>query len=175
MGLFSFLAEKFSPRRALQKTTTSIYDFKIPSLNGEVIDLSQYRGKPLLIVNTASRCGFTHQYEDLQKLHEQFGDSVHILGFPANNFMWQEPGSDNEIASFCRMNYGVTFPMFTKISVKGNDKHPLYQWLQAKTGREPSWNFCKYLVSGDDDVKFFTSKVSPLDKQITDRIKASKE
>lgn len=175
MGIISFLAEKFSSRRVPLKTTTSIYDFKMPSLNGVIVDFAKYRGKPLLIVNTASRCGYTYQYEDLQKLHEQFGDNVTVLGFPANNFLWQEPGSEKEIASFCEINYGVTFQLFEKISVKGKNKHPLYQWLEAKTGKEPFWNFCKYLVTGDGDrVEFFPTRLSPLNSQIVDKIKSNK-
>lgn len=144
----------------------SIYDFKINSLEGAPIDFSAYKGKTLLIVNTASKCGYTPQYTDLQKLHEQYGGKVTILGFPANNFGAQEPGSNSEIKSFCSQNYGVTFQMFEKVSVKGDDQHPLYSWLKEKTGSEPSWNFCKYLVKPDGTVKFFPSKVKPMDVQI---------
>jgi glutathione peroxidase len=144
----------------------SIYDFKMNSLDGKEIDFAQYKGKNLLIVNTASECGFTPQYADLQKLHQEYGDKVVVLGFPANNFGGQEPGSSKQIAEFCQKNYGVAFQMFEKISVKGGDQHPLYQWLKEKTGQEPSWNFCKYLVKADGTVKFFPSKVAPLDKEI---------
>lgn len=152
----------------LMVTTTekSIYNFKMNSLEGEEIDFERYRGKTLLIVNVASKCGYTPQYADLQKLHEEFGDKVVVLGFPANNFGAQEPGTNLEIAEFCQKNYGVKFQMFEKISVKGEDQHPLYQWLKEKTGQEPTWNFCKYLVKPDGTVKFFPSKVQPLDKQI---------
>ncbi len=145
----------------------SLYDLKMNSLDGKEIDLSQYKGKTLLIVNTASKCGYTPQYTELQKLHEMYGSKVTILGFPANNFGGQEPGSNSEIGEFCKKNYGVTFQMFEKISVKGDDQHPLYKWLKEKTGQEPSWNFCKYLVKPDGTVKFFASKVKPLDKEIT--------
>jgi glutathione peroxidase len=148
----------------------SIYDFKINSLDGKTIDFSAYKGKTLLIVNTASECGYTPQYADLQKLHEAFGDKVVILGFPANNFGGQEPGSNTEIASFCKKNYGVTFQMFEKISVKGQDQHPLYAWLKEKTGQEPGWNFSKYLVKPDGTVKFFKSSVKPMDKEITSEL-----
>jgi glutathione peroxidase len=148
-------------------TTSSLYDLKMNSLEGKSIDFSQYKGKTLLIVNTASECGYTPQYADLQKLQEAEGSTVVILGFPANNFGGQEPGTNTEIASFCKKNYGVTFQMFEKISVKGNDQHPLYAWLKDKTGQEPSWNFCKYLVKPDGTVKFFKSSVNPLDSQIT--------
>lgn len=151
-------------------TATSVYDFKMNSIDGNVIDLSQYKGKTLLIVNTASECGFTPQYAELQKLHEQYGSKVTILGFPANNFGGQEPGANSQIASFCKKNYGVTFQMFEKISVKGSDQHALYKFLKEKTGEEPSWNFCKYLVKPDGTVKFFTSKVKPLDKEIVDQL-----
>jgi glutathione peroxidase len=147
-----------------------VYDFKMSSLDGKVIDLGQYKGKTLLIVNTASECGYTPQYADLQKLHETLGDKVIILGFPANNFGGQEPGSNAEIASFCKKNYGVTFQMFEKISVKGKDQHPLYAYLKEKTGQEPSWNFCKYLVKPDGTIKFFKSSVNPMDKEITSEL-----
>lgn len=149
---------------------SSVYEFKINSLEGKMIDFSQYKGKSLLIVNTASECGYTPQYADLQKLHEAMGDKVVILGFPANNFGGQEPGSNAQIATFCQKNYGVTFQMFEKISVKGSDQHPLYAWLKEKTGQEPSWNFCKYLVKPDGTVKFYKSSVKPMDTEITSQL-----
>ena len=149
---------------------SSIYEFKMNSLDGKIIDFSQYKGKTLLIVNTASECGYTPQYADLQKLHETFGDKVVILGFPANNFGGQEPGTNTEIATFCKKNYGVTFQMFEKISVKGNDQHALYAWLKEKTGQEPGWNFSKYLVKPDGTVMFFKSGVKPMDKEITSQL-----
>ena len=147
-------------------STTSVYDFKMNAIDGKVIDFQQYKGKTLLIVNTASACGYTPQYADLQKLHAQYGTRVTVLGFPANNFGGQEPGSNATIAGFCKANYGVTFQMFEKISVKGSDQHALYKFLKEKTGQEPTWNFCKYLVKPDGTVKFFPSRVSPLDKEI---------
>lgn len=148
---------------ALVMPTATIYDFKMPSIDGSEIDFSQYKGKTLLLVNVASKCGYTPQYTDLQKLHEQYGNKVTILGFPANNFKGQEPGSNSDIATFCKENYGVTFQMFEKISVTGADQHALYAYLKEKTGSEPTWNFCKYLVKPDGTVKFFNSKVKPLD------------
>lgn len=148
----------------------TIYDFKMNSLEGQEIDFAKYKGKSLLIVNVASKCGFTPQYADLEKLHEEFGDKVVVLGFPANNFGSQEPGTSQEIADFCQKNYGVKFQMFEKVSVKGADQHPLYQWLKEKTGEEPTWNFCKYLVKPDGTVKFFPSKVKPLDKEIVNAL-----
>jgi glutathione peroxidase len=150
--------------------TTSVYDFKIRSIDGEVIDFGRYRGKNLLIVNVASKCGYTPQYADLEKLHENFGHKVVVLGFPANNFGNQEPGTNAEIAEFCQKNYGVKFQMFEKISVKGDDMHPLYKWLKEKTGQEPTWNFCKYLVKPDGTVKFYPSRVKPLDPDIINEL-----
>lgn len=152
------------------QSASSVYDFKMNSLEGKNIDFSQYKGKTLLIVNTASECGYTPQYDDLQRLHETLGDKVTILGFPANNFGGQEPGSNSEIAAFCKKNYGVTFQMFEKISVKGKDQHPLYAFLKEKTGQEPGWNFCKYLVKPDGTIKFFKSSVKPMDKEITSEL-----
>lgn len=149
---------------------SSIYDLKVNSIEGKMVDLGQYKGKTLLIVNVASRCGYTPQYTDLQKLHETYGSRVTILGFPANNFRGQEPGTNAEIAEFCSKEYGVTFSMFEKISVIGDDQHPLYAWLKEKTGQEPSWNFCKYIVKPDGSVKFFNQKVNPMAKEILDEI-----
>ena len=170
MGLITFLSEKLTFAQA-KPVSGSIYDFKMTSLDGQDIDFAQYRGKALLIVNTASKCGFTPQYGDLEKLHEQYGDKVTILGFPANNFLRQEPGSNEEIATFCERNYGVKFQMFEKISVKGKHKHPLYQWLTARSGKTPSWNFCKYLIDKNGEVVgFYPSKVSPLDPAIIQKI-----
>ena len=141
----------------------TFYDFKANSLEGKEINFQQFKGKTILVVNTASKCGNTPQYAELQKLHEQYGSKVVILGFPANNFGGQEPGTNQEIASFCKENYGVGFQMFEKISVKGENTHPIYAWLKTKTGSEPSWNFCKYLIKPDGTVKFFASKVKPLE------------
>ena len=131
----------------------SIYDFTMDNIKGEPVELSQYKGKVVLIVNTASKCGFTYQYDGLEELYQTYQDSgLVILGFPANNFLKQEPGTNEEIAEFCRLNYGVTFPMFSKISVKGEDIHPLYQYLTSKETNPEfegniSWNFNKFLIS----------------------------
>lgn len=149
---------------------TSMYELKVNSIDGKLVDLSKYKGQTLLIVNVASKCGYTPQYTDLQKLHETYGRKVTILAFPANNFKGQEPGSNAEIAEFCSKEYGVTFTMFEKISVIGDDQHPLYAWLKEKTGQEPSWNFCKYIVKPDGTVKFFNQKVNPMAKEILDEI-----
>jgi glutathione peroxidase len=155
---------------ALMPVTTSIYDFKMTSLDGQEIDFSRYKGKTLLLVNVASKCGFTPQYADLEKLHEQYGEKVVVLGFPANNFGSQEPGTSLQIAEFCEKNYGVKFQMFEKISVKGDDQHELYKFLKDKTGKEPTWNFCKYLVKPDGTVKFFPSNVNPLSSEIISQL-----
>ncbi len=148
----------------------SLYEFQMSAIDGKQIAFSQYKGKTLLIVNTASKCGYTPQYADLQKLQDTYGNKVTILGFPANNFKGQEPGTNAEIADFCQKNYGVSFQMFEKISVIGEDKHPLYAWLKEKTGQEPTWNFCKYLIKPDGTVKFFNQKVNPMSKEILDEI-----
>jgi glutathione peroxidase len=151
-----------------------IYDFKVNGLEGGTIDLSNYRGKKILIVNTASECGYTPQYADLQKLHETYGNKLVVLGFPANNFKGQEPGTNNEISEFCRRNYGVTFPMAEKVSVVGEDAHPLFRWLveTAKENGTPDpvirWNFTKFLIDENGKlIKVFPSKVSPMSEEIT--------
>lgn len=165
MGLAAFISSRLTPRTGA--VPGSLYDLRMKALDGTEIDLARYKGRHLLIVNTASKCGFTPQYAELEKLHETYGDRVVVLGFPANNFLWQEPGSNEEIASFCQKNYGVSFQMFEKISVKGRDQHPLYQWLRKKSGASPSWNFCKYVVSPDGQkVTFFPSKVTPMSPEI---------
>lgn len=171
MGLSAFLANSLSSKEPQGPVANSIYDFKLKSLDGKEIDFVQFKGKKLLIVNTASKCGKTPQYEGLEKIHEQFRDKITVLGFPANDFLWQEPGTNAEIAEFCERNYGVRFQMFEKISVKGKGQHPLYQWLQSKTGEKPDWNFAKYMISEDGTkVTFFHSSVQPMDKQIIAQI-----
>lgn len=149
----------------------SFHDFQMNAIDGTTIDFSAYKGKKVLIVNTASECGYTPQYEDLQGLHEQFGDKVVVLGFPANNFGGQEPGSNQVIQQFCKANYGVSFQMFEKISVKGTDKHHLFGWLEEQSGKAPDWNFCKYLIDENGKVLgFFPSSVNPLEEAITDKL-----
>jgi glutathione peroxidase len=150
----------------------SFYDFKMEAIDGKMIDFATYKGKKVLLVNVASQCGYTPQYEQLQALHEKYGNKVVVLGFPANNFGGQEPGTNEEIAQFCKKNYGVTFQMFKKISVKGSDMHPLYKWLSDKNqngwnDQAPTWNFCKYLVNEKGElVKFFGSGVSPMGEEL---------
>ncbi len=170
--IISFAAGKH-PNQKSTSGAGSIYDFKMKTLDGKEISLSQFKGKKLLIVNVASECGYTPQYKNLQALHEQYGNKLVVIGFPANNFGGQEPGSSAEIKTFCTKNYGVSFQMMEKISVKGSDMHPLYKWLSNKDengvcGDAPSWNFCKYLVDENGRIiKFFNSKVDPLSKDIT--------
>lgn len=145
----------------------SFYDFTVNDLSGKPVNLKEYQGKTVVLINVASKCGFTPQYADWQKFHEKYGDKIAVLGFPANNFMSQEPGSSEEIAEFCQKNYGVTFRMFEKVEVAGKDKAPLYNWLSNKdlngwNDQEPSWNFCKYLINKDGKLThFFESKITP--------------
>jgi glutathione peroxidase len=150
-----------------------IYAIPVTSIQGEEMTLEKYKGKKILLVNTASECGYTPQYESLQKLHELHGKEIAVLGFPCNDFGAQEPDDEKAISSFCESNYGVTFPLFSKIHVVGKEKHPLYAWLSdpAKNGwnsQKPTWNFCKYLVDEEGKLlHFFNAAVDPLDKLIT--------
>jgi len=147
--LFGLLFTQNSPPIV---SSQSFYDFKMKTIDGKMFDFATLKGKKVLIVNTASHCGFTSQYKKLEELYKTYADKKFIiLGFPANNFAGQEPGSNEEIKSFCSKNYGVSFPMFEKISVKGDDMHPLYQWLTKKKNNgvsdtSVSWNFQKFMV-----------------------------
>ncbi len=162
VGLF---AQPNNPLNTME--TSKFYDFKMNGIDGTEINFSTFKGKKVLLVNVASKCGYTPQYKDLQALHEQYADKVMLLGFPANNFGGQEPGANEQIAKFCKQNYGVSFQMFEKISVKGADQHPLYQWLSAEAGKEPGWNFCKYLVNENGEVeKFYASNANPMGDEI---------
>ncbi len=152
----------------------NFYDFKVTAIDGSSFDFSVLKGKRVLIVNTASACGYTPQYKQLQELYTTYGgEKFTIIGFPANNFGGQEPGSDQEIATFCEKNYGVTFPMMSKISVKGNDEHELYKWLTQKERNGVSdanvrWNFHKFLIDENGHwIKELSSSVSPLDDVVT--------
>ncbi len=155
----------------------SFYDFKVKTLEGEDFSLASLKGKKVMVVNTASKCGLTGQYEQLEAIYKKYGgDKFVIVGFPANNFMGQEPGSADEIREFCTQNYGVTFPMMAKISVKGDDMAPLYQWLtqKEKNGVEDSkvqWNFQKYLIDEQGNlVKVIAPRTKPNDSEILDWI-----
>jgi glutathione peroxidase len=167
--MFNFLTFFFSPKNDVP---ASIYDFKVAALDGSTIDFSKYKGKKILIVNTASECGNTPQYADLQKLSEKYKGKLVIVGFPANDFGAQEPGSNGEIAAFCKKNYSVTFPMAAKITVKGDDKAPIYQWLTEKKynnymDTDVKWNFQKYLINEKGElVSMFSNRMNPMAPEI---------
>lgn len=154
----------------------NIFNFKVESIDGGTIDFSQFKGKKILIVNTASECGYTPQYEGLEKLYETYKDKLVIVGFPENNFGAQEPGSNEEIQKFCSSKYNVTFPMAAKISVKGSDMAPIYQWLTEKTQNgfgdfEVKWNFNKFLLNENGElIGYYPSKVTPLDSVLVNAI-----
>ena len=170
-------------------TGASIYDFKVQSLDGKEIDFSQFKGKKILVVNTASKCGNTPQYADLQKLYDKYKNKLVVVGFPANNFGQQEPGTNEEIGEFCKKNYGVTFPMATKVSVRGDDIHSIFKWLVEQSNemakqikgdntkdilykkflQDPViWNFTKFLVDEKGNlVAVFHNKVNPMSEEIT--------
>ena len=157
----------------------SVHDFTMKRIDGKQQKLSAYKGNVVLVVNVASKCGLTPQYEKLQTLYAKYKDKgLRIAAFPANNFGGQEPGTNEEIKEFCSTEFGVTFPMFEKLSVKGFDKHPLYRWLSDASlngwnNQEPSWNFCKYLINEKGElVKFFPSSVKPMDEEILSLIKS---
>lgn len=151
------------------KAPFSFYSLEAKANNGEMIGFEKFRSKKVLLVNLASNCGFTPQYEELEKLHNLYKNTITVLGFPSDDFGRQEPGSDEEIAEFCKVNFGITFPLFHKYHVKGFDKQPVYQWLcdAEKNGwnnAEPTWNFCKYLVDEQGNLdKIFSSAVSPME------------
>tara|TARA_B100000929_G_scaffold287173_1_gene273423 strand:- start:95 stop:703 length:609 start_codon:yes stop_codon:yes gene_type:complete len=151
----------------------SFYDHYAIGIDGDTIQMANYRGKHLLIVNVASKCGYTSQYEELQNLYDKYKPNLEILGFPSNDFLWQEPSTNSEIKLFCQLNYGVNFQMFQKIHVRGRKKHPIYEWLSDNNengwnNKAPSWNFYKYLMNGSGELlKVYPSKISPLDSSIT--------
>ncbi len=154
----------------------SIYDFKVPALDGDSIDFAAFKGKKILIVNTASKCGFTPQYEGLEQLYQQYKDRLVVIGFPCNNFLSQEPGSNEKIKAFCTKNYGVSFPMAAKISVKGKNMAPVYRWLCNKSENgvmdaKVTWNFNKFLLDEKGNIiAWFPSKVTPMSAEITDKL-----
>jgi glutathione peroxidase len=154
----------------------SIHDFKVEALDGTTIDFATFKGKKILVVNTASQCGYTPQYEGLEALYKKYQDKLVIVGFPANNFGGQEPGTNGEIKEFCKKNYGVSFPMAAKVSVKGDDIAPIYKWLCSKTSNgvmdaEIGWNFGKFLLDEKGQlVNYFPSKVIPMSEEITKKL-----
>lgn len=153
LGLIAASANVYGQSSDNGSKTMTLYDFKTKTIDGKEFDLSSLKGKKVLIVNTASKCGNTPQYKNLEDLYKTYGGSKFvIIGFPANNFASQEPGTNSEIKNFCQLNYGVTFPMMSKISVKGDDMDPLYKWLtkkelNGKMDSEVKWNFQKYLIN----------------------------
>ena len=173
IGIGIFTAFNLSYAEEISDNAKSFYALSAENINGEAISMNTFKDKKILVVNVASQCGYTSQYEGLQNLYETYGDSLVVLGFPSNDFMWQESGNNTEIKTFCQRTYGVTFPMFAKIHVKGRKQHPLYTWLSDSTmngwnHENPSWNFNKYLL--DEKGKLlekFGSGIEPLDTLIT--------
>jgi glutathione peroxidase len=158
-------------------TKLSFYDLNATDINGQKISMRKYKGKTILIVNTASKCGYTGQYKQLEELYKKYSNQLVILGFPTNDFFGQEPGSNKDIAEFCTRKFNVTFPMFAKITVKGKDISPIYKWLTDPTQngwnkKKPSWNFNKYVIDKDGNlIKHFGSGESPLSAKIVSLIK----
>lgn len=177
LGYFGFRYFGSAQKPEGAKSVKSIYEYSYTSIDGKSVGLDAFRGKKMLFVNVASKCGFTPQYDDLEKLYEEHKDRLVVLGFPANDFMGQEPGSNEEIASFCKLNYGVTFPLSEKVSVVGEGKHPIYKWLTDKSlngwnSAEPKWNFHKYLVSETGELlAVFPSSTKPGSGEILSHLK----
>jgi len=174
LALLLFTAPPMEPTAP----SPSLYDFSMTAIDGKSVDLSQYKGKVVLVVNVASFCGYTRQYEPLEQLYKMYSDDGFvILGFPANDFGAQEPGSDEEIQSFCSTKYNVTFPMFSKITVKGPEQHKLYAWLTSEhkdvAGGEVGWNFEKFLINKNGEVVGrYKSNVEPLSDEIVTKVKS---
>jgi len=178
LGLTVLSLNTYCQSTVKNKAMKTLYDFKTKTIGGKEFDLSSLKGKKVMIVNTASKCGFTPQYKDLEELYKSYGgDKFIIIGFPANNFANQEPGSNSDIQNFCSLNYGVTFPMMSKISVKGDDIDPIYQWLtlkayNGKMDSEVKWNFQKYLIDEQGNlVDVVDSKTLPGSDKILNWIK----
>jgi glutathione peroxidase len=167
---------KSRPENTVAVVGKNFHSFKMKGIDGKEIDFSQFKGKKIIVLNTASKCGYTPQYADWEKFHKANKDVV-ILGFPANEFGGQEPGSNSEIASFCQLNYGVSFQMMEKVVVKGSAKCELYQWLTDKSQngwneKEPSWNFCKYIINEKGELaNFFASGVKPTSPEFIEALK----
>jgi glutathione peroxidase len=165
------------PSKPIGTNKMSFYDLTINSIDGKEMHMSDFKGKYVLCVNVASKCGYTPQYEDLEKLYEQYQGKLVIVGFPCNQFLGQEPGTSEEIVSFCQKNYGVTFPLTEKIDVKGKNQHGVYQWLTQKSlngvaDGNVKWNFHKFLISPEGEwLAEFPSGVKPLDAELTSLIK----
>lgn len=166
-----------APKGAADLAKGFFHELSVEGIDGGTIAMKDFKGKYVLCVNVASKCGYTPQYKDLQQLYETHRDKLVIIGFPCNQFMGQEPGSNEDIAAFCERNYGVTFPLSTKIDVKGRDQHPVYQWLchqplNGETEHEVKWNFHKFLVSPEGQlIGSFGSRTKPMDAEITTLIR----
>ncbi|MDR6370230.1 glutathione peroxidase [Chryseobacterium bernardetii] len=183
LSFIAFLQSCTNQKSEISKAKTTelmgktIYDFKVEGLDGKEINFADFKGKKILIVNTASECGFTPQYTDLEKVYEQYKDKLVVIGFPANNFGGQEPGTNTEIGAFCQKNYGVTFPMAAKVSVKGDDTAPIFKYLteQELNGVKNTsilWNFTKFLVDENGKlIDSFVSTTKPTDQAITKYLK----
>lgn len=184
LSLFGCKQVRSKPENINMSDKSTLYQFleanpnaKVKSIDGTEYDYSQLKGKKVLIVNTASECGYTPQYDDLEKLYQAYKDKLIILGFPANNFGGQEPGTNEEIKEFCTTKFNVSFPMFEKISVLGDDMAPLYKWLTSKdlngwNDQQPKWNFNKYLLDEDGNlVKYYSSAVKPMSDEIVSMLK----
>jgi glutathione peroxidase len=158
--------------KATAKPPVSFYELQAELNNGSTLRFSELKGKKVLLVNTASNCGYTNQYESLQQLHERFGDRLAVIGFPSNDFKEQEKGNDDEIAAFCKLNFGVTFPLAKKSSVAGGSRNAIFRWLSDKTQngwneQQPAWNFSKYLVSEDGMLlQYFDPGISPVSDEL---------
>ena len=161
-----------------KKPNQSFYDLEATNIDGEKLSMSNYKNKKILIVNVASKCGYTPQYESLQALHEEYKDSLYILGFPSNDFLNQEPGTNAEIKTFCDISFGVKFDLFEKISVKGNKIHPIYNWLSNKSlngwnNKGPTWNFSKYLIDENGTlIGIWGPSINPLSSEIKTRLRS---
>ncbi|MBK8699587.1 MAG: glutathione peroxidase [Saprospiraceae bacterium] len=161
---------KFRPQ-GLPKHNMGFHTLTFETIEGEQLTFEQFKGKKVVVVNTASSCGYTDQYADLQAFYAKYGEKVMVIGFPSNQFLWQERGGNEEIVTFCKLNFGVSFPLFTKSEVKGSHKNPVYEWLTDKkkngwNNQEPSWNFCKYVIDEDGTLlAFFPSKILPTDAE----------
>ena len=171
--LSGFTYKKISKNDSEIAALSNFYDLKAVGIDGEEISFNDYKGKKVLIVNVASKCGYTYQYAEMQKLHDLYGEKVIVLGFPSNDFLYQEPGSNEKIAEFCESVYGVTFQMFEKIATKGKNQSSVYEWLSKPelngwNNQSPSWNFCKYLINEEGNlIGFFDARVKPLSDEIT--------
>lgn len=180
LAFLAFFGRIFGSEKSQEQiamVSKDFYSFKIDGLEGGVLSMADYKGKYVLCVNVASKCGFTPQYKGLQELYEKYGDKLVVLGFPCNQFLGQEPGSNEEIADFCERNYGVKFPITTKIDVKGKNQNDIYSWLTKKDlngvqDETVSWNFHKFLISPEGKwLAAFSSRTEPMSSEITSLIK----